>query len=177
MAVAGKVARHVAPSRGIPLAEAHTTRSRRIRPEVIERMLERGHSRVVGREAEVGRVWQPVILNGPAREALAVEALVVLVLVEVEQGVDAVCGERARRRSDAREVRIVVHARRRLHRPVDNPEPHDIEPIARQERRIVIAEPSSARQIRRPLIDHVQPMKNQDAPRRISDPPPSMPRR
>lgn len=72
-------------------------------------MLERGGREVVAREAE-RRVGHAAVLDRPIGRALALEQLVVLVLVEIEQRHDPVTGERRDRARDLVQVGVVEYA-------------------------------------------------------------------
>src|SRR5258708_3783356 len=79
VAVAGKAGRHIAPGRGVAILEPHAPGAGRVGPEMVERVRQRRHAHVVGAEPQLGRGRQPVVLDRPVREPLALEALVVLV--------------------------------------------------------------------------------------------------
>jgi hypothetical protein len=111
---------------------------------VVEGAVEGRHRQVVAREAELRLGGQAVVLDRPLGEALALEALAVEVLVEVEQREDVVAGERVQRAPDLREVVIVVAPRPRLDPGVDDAEADRIEPVSREEGRVRPSKPAAS---------------------------------
>ena len=139
-------------------------------PEVVEGANQCGIQKVVAWESRLGDVRNAVVLNRPIRPALALEALVVHVLVEVELAVDAVAGEVRLRRGDAVQISVVVDARCRLDALVDHAEPDGVEPVPLEEGGVVIAEALRRGRVRRHFGDHVHAVQDGDAPLRVRDP-------
>ena len=152
------------PRRRVAVLEADAVADRRVVvPEVVERALQRGHHEVVVREAALGLGREPVVDHRPVGPPLALEALVVEVLVEVEQRDDPVAAERVDGRADAVEVGVVVDARRGLDGLVDDPDAHGVVALGGEEGGVVVAEADRVRGVRRALVDHVQPVEDHDA--------------
>src|SRR5207249_3449570 len=83
--VAGQAARDVLPRLRVAVADADTARSWRVLPEVVEGAVDRRLRDVVAGKARLGLRRQAVVEYRPVRPALALEALVVHVLVEVDE--------------------------------------------------------------------------------------------
>src|SRR5829696_1323456 len=133
------------PERGL---EAPAVGRRVVRPEVVERPVERRHAQVVRGEAllGLGRKRARVADHRPVGQALALEALVIEVLVEVEQREDAVACERALAGRDAVDVALAIArpaaraGELRLEPLVDHPEADRVEAVAGEEAGVVLAE-------------------------------------
>ena len=102
------------------------------------------HHEVVAGEADVRAGAQAVVLDRPVGKALAVEALVEHVLVEVEQHGDAGLAEHRDGRARSVEVAVVVAAGLGLERLPDDPQPQRVEALAREELGVSAPKPIAA---------------------------------
>ena len=163
--VAGEAARDVLPRLRVAVADADTARSWRVLPEVVEGTVDRRLRDVVAGKARLGLRRQAVVEYRPVRPALALEALVVHVLVEVEQRDDAVARQRVGGRADAVEVGVVVDTGLGLDGLVDDAEAHRVVALARQKRRVVLAEATDGRLVGRDFVNEVYAVGDKDATR------------
>ena len=138
--VGAEAAAHVLPGGGVAVGDPHVARPSGIRPEVVERPVDRRLRQIVTGKAELRLVRQAVIDHGPVGPALALEPLVVHVLVEVQEWCDVVPLEQLGRLSDLREVGVVVGTGCRLDGLVDDTQAHAVEALALQEAGVVLAE-------------------------------------
>jgi hypothetical protein len=82
--------------------------------------------------------------------------------VEVEDGVDAVAGQRLHGLLDRVDVGGVENAGLGFHTGPDDAQSDNVETVGRQERRVVIAEPGGGRLERRLLVHLVEPVQEDD---------------
>ena len=165
-----EVRRGVRPGGRVPVLESDAARARRIPPEVVERHVQRRHGEVVEGEAELRRRRQTAVEHRPVRRALALEAFVVEVLVEVEHRPDALVGQDLGRPRDPGQVAVVVLARARLDRLPDQPQPNGAEPVPGQEPGVVATEADLVRRVRLALVDHVHAVQEQHPTLGVQDP-------
>ena len=130
----GEARRHAPPARGEAVLQAHAVGRRGVRPEVVVGAVERRVAEVALRERLL-RVGQPVVDQEPIGEAAAGVAGRELVLVEVDDREDPPRRQQPLRPLERVDVRLVVDARLGLVAAVEEPEPHELEPVARKEAR------------------------------------------
>ena len=80
-----EASRHVPPRCGVAILQSDAARAAVVRPEVVVGAPQRAHHYVVAGEPDVRPGPEAVVLDRPVGKALAVEALVEHVLMEVEQ--------------------------------------------------------------------------------------------
>jgi hypothetical protein len=98
--------------------------------------------------------------HGPVGPALALEALVVEVLVEVEQREDALLGQLVHALGDLGQVGVVVAAGGGLDALVDHAQPHGVEALAPQEAGVRGVEAGRGGGVGRALEDHVHAVQH-----------------
>ena len=167
--------RHAPPRRGVEVLEP-AARGRGVGPEVVERPVEARVDQVVVREPGLRLRRDAVVEHLPVGPALALKALVVEVLVEVEEAEDAPVGEDGLGLRDAADVAAAVLglARMRgwlgLEPLVDDPEPHGVEPLAAQELGVVGAEARVRGTVGADLVDHVDAVQDDHAALGVDEP-------
>jgi hypothetical protein len=137
---------------------------------VVEGSPEGRHGEVVEREAGRRLGGEAVVLHGPVGRTLTLEPLVVEVLMEVQQGVDALGRQQLGSLADALDVGVVVLPGRRLDRLPDQAQPYGREAVLGQEGRVVGAEPVVGGLVRAGLAHHVHAVRHEHAAVGVQEP-------
>ncbi len=176
-AVMLEAAGHPRPGGCVAMLDRDPTGAGVVRPEVVEGAVE-PRAREVGSGKARHRIGgQPIVEHRPVGPALPAELLVVEVLMEVDQREEAMAGKHLLRRAQPPHVAVHVSTRLWLKGLLDHAQPHRVESVLLQEGRVVGAEAHCGGLIRRPLVDHVDPVQDHDAPAAVGDPAPGLAQR
>ncbi len=158
--------RHRDPGRAVVVLQAVG-----VVPEAVERAARRRRE-IVEREAHVRQRVEAARLRRPVGEALAVVALAIQVLVEVEQHIDAARRQQLHHAVDAVEVAGVDHVRLRHHPGEQHAQAHRVEAVRRQPVGIGGGEAVERirSHVRRLLPNRVDPVQDHRAALRVDQP-------
>ena len=118
----GKAAGHVPPHGGKAISQPYPVRARSIRKKVIVSPDESDIDRLVARKTYSRLAGQSIVFDRPIGREFALKALVVHVLVGIEQDVNAVPVQQVRGANQTVKIGIVVNPRSGLHCLPHHPE-------------------------------------------------------
>ncbi len=155
--VVGKSPGDVPPCRRVALLQADAARTRTIGPETLKGGIECSALGVPEWE-DVGSHRQSSGVHGPGREPLSAEGGAHLVLMEIEQRIDASSRELPDGAGDRVHIGARDDAGLGLELRIDDAEANDIEAVDRQRARGHGTEAGRVWFIRRSFVDHVEAM-------------------